>query len=58
MLMYRAVHQPKGAIVWLMHAVNVVMGAVALMAVVGAVLSIAEGAAAMKPFQSSGSSHG
>uniref|UniRef100_A0A383V6T5 Uncharacterized protein n=1 Tax=Tetradesmus obliquus TaxID=3088 RepID=A0A383V6T5_TETOB len=34
------------------------MGAVAMMAVVGAVLSIAEGAAGMKPFQGSGSMHG
>jgi hypothetical protein len=34
------------------------MGCVALMAVVGAVLSIVQGAAAMKSFQSSGSSHG
>jgi hypothetical protein len=58
MLMYRAVHQPKGPVVWLMHGTNILMGAVALMAVVGAVLSIAEGAAAMKPFQGSGSSHG
>ncbi|WIA44008.1 hypothetical protein OEZ86_010384 [Tetradesmus obliquus] len=58
MLMYRAVHQPRGAVLWLMHATNGLMGAVALMAVVGAVLSIAEGAAGMKPFQGSGNVHG
>lgn len=55
--MFRSVYNPTGRITWLMNAVCVVMGLVALAAVVGSIASIVENASNMKPF-GGGGGHG
>ena len=56
--MWKTVYQPRGPRVWLMNVINVVMGLVAIAAVIGSVETIVASATKFKPFTSTGSGHG